>query len=117
MILPTHHQEPDASTPPAAYRPGQLVRHRRYGYRGVVVDFDMICRAEDGWYYGNQTQPDRNQPWYHVLVDGSSISTYAAQGNLQADSSSDPIDHPLIDHFFSAFRGGAYVRNEAPWPE
>ena len=69
------------------FEPGQLVRHRRYGYRGVVVDRDECCRAGDDWYLKNQTQPDRDQPWYHVLVDGSSTCTYAASESLVADSS------------------------------
>ena len=53
------------------FESGQLVRHRRYGYRGVVVDRDEFCQADDEWYSKNQTQPNRDQPWYHVLVDGS----------------------------------------------
>ena len=51
---------------------GTLVRHRRYGYRGVIVAFDATCQASDQWYYSNQTQPSHDQPWYHVLVHESS---------------------------------------------
>jgi hemimethylated DNA binding protein len=32
---------------------GQLVRHLRYGYRGVVVDRDEFCEADDDWYSKN----------------------------------------------------------------
>ena len=46
--------------------PGQIVRHKRYGYRGVVVDFDTTCQADETWYQSDNTQPVRNQPWYHV---------------------------------------------------
>lgn len=95
---------------------GQLIRHRRYGYRGVVVDFDMTCQASDAWYEKNQTQPGREQPWYHVLVDGSMTATYAAQKNLQPDSSVEPIDHPLVPFFFEGFKNGRYLRNERAWP-
>ena len=98
------------------YHPGQIVRHRRYGYRGVVVDFDLICNADEVWYQSNQTQPDRNQPWYHVLVHGSSGTTYAAQTSLEADARSAPIIHPFLEHFFTAFTGDGYVRNDRPWP-
>ena len=93
---------------------GQLVQHRRYGYRGVIVDYDLRCRAPDEWYESNQTQPDRNQPWYHVLVHGSDAVTYAAESNLTDDNSGQPIDHPLIDAFFSSFSGEHYVRNDTP---
>jgi len=98
------------------FEPGQLVRHRRYGYRGVVVDRNEFCEADDKWYSKNQTQPDRDQPWYHVLVDGSSTCTYAASENLVADSSMLPIEHPLLSHFFSEFKNGIYIRNNEPWP-
>ena len=98
------------------FEPGQLVRHRRYDYRGVVVARDDFCRASDDWYLRNQTQPERDQPWYHVLVDGSSTCTYAASENLIADSSDRSIDHPLVPHFFSDFKNGVYVRNDEPWP-
>ena len=97
------------------FQPGQLVRHRRYGYRGVIVELDLHCRATDDWYENNQTQPAKNQPWYHVLVDGSNISTYAAQTSLEADTSVDQIDHPMVCVFFSDFTGKAYLRNDRPW--
>ena len=99
-----------------SYKPGQLVVHRRYGYRGVVVAFDVTCEAEDDWYLTNQTQPSRDQPWYHVLVHDSEQITYAAQVNLQADDSDQQIVHPLVEHFFSAFSDGHYLRNDEAWP-
>ncbi|MEE8460434.1 MAG: heat shock protein HspQ [Phycisphaerales bacterium] len=98
------------------YGPGQIVRHRRYGYRGVVVAFDRTCEADEAWYQSNQTRPDRRQPWYHVLVDGSSTTTYAAQTSLAPDECAAPITHPYLDHFFTEFTGDRYVRNDRPWP-
>ncbi len=98
------------------YLPGQIVRHRRYGYRGVVVEFDLTCKADKAWYQSNQTQPDRDQPWYHVLVDGSSSTTYAAQTSLEADERCAPIIHPYLERFFTEFTGDRYVRNNRPWP-
>lgn len=100
----------------ASFRPGELVRHRRYGYRGVVVDRDPMCLASEPWYQANQTQPERLQPWYHVLVHGSGHSTYAAQTSLEPDDSGEAIDHPLVEQFFDGFDGEQYARNEQPWP-
>ena len=104
---------------PARSRPkfpaGQLVRHVRYGYRGVVVEVHPHCQADDAWYRSNQTQPPRNQPWYHVLVDGGQQTTYAAETSLEADPSGRPVEHPLVDLFFSAFDGESYVRNDRAW--
>ena len=98
------------------FAPGELVRHKRYGYRGVVVAVDPRCLADHQWYTSNRTQPDQNQPWYHVLVDGGATTTYAAESNLEADVSGEPVDHPLVNEFFAAFDDGCYVRNDHPWP-
>lgn len=112
MIMQSGYVPPD---PTPQFTPGQLVRHRRYGYRGVIVDFDMTCQADEAWYLKNQTQPDRNQPWYHVLVHGSGAVTYAAQQNLVADLSAEPINHPLVEMFFTEFTAGRYTRNDKPF--
>ncbi len=89
---------------------GQVVHHRRYGYRGVIVAFDAQCEADEGWYQGNQTQPRRDQPWYHVLVDGSENTTYVAEENLEVDPTGEQIRHPLIGKMFRGFLDGRYYR-------
>jgi len=99
----------------AQFAPGDLVRHRRYGYRGLVVAFDLTCGASESWYQSNNSQPERNQPWYHVLVHGSHQTTYAAQDSLLEDPQPAPIEHPLLEAFFSSFEGARYVRNDRPW--
>jgi heat shock protein HspQ len=82
----------------------------------VVVDRDESPQADDTWYYKNQTQPRRDQPWDQVLADGALTSTYAAAENLMADESGLPVDHPLVPHFFCGFQKGVYLRNDEPWP-
>lgn len=104
------------STGDAKFGIGQIVEHRRYGYRGVIVEFDTTCQAGAQWYYSNQTQPDRNQAWYHVLVDGAAHTTYAAEENLQPAADLAPVSHPLVEQFFDEFADGRYVRNSHPWP-
>ena len=99
------------------YKVGEVVYHQKYGYRGIIVDFDSTCQADDEWYYGNQTQPKKNQPWYHVLVDGSDQVTYVSQSNLEQDTSKEKIEHPLLSYFFTQSSDGTYIRNENPWPE
>lgn len=116
MIMPNDDNQGDSvfSLEPK-FKPGQLVKHRRYHYRGVVVEFDLQCQASDDWYASNKTQPNRKQPWYHVLVDNSTVNTYAAETSLMADTSIEPITHPLVELFFSMFKNGHYVRNDEPW--
>jgi heat shock protein HspQ len=90
------------------FNTGDLIHHRRYGYRGVVVEWDPVCKADDEWYQRNKTQPVRDQPWYHVLVDGSDQTTYVAQENLEPDTSNSPVSHPLLGRFFASFYKGRY---------
>jgi len=98
------------------FQPGNLVEHRRYKYRGVVVDYDLECSADEAWYRSNRTQPDKDQPWYKVLVDGTNRITYAAQSSLKSDTKLVEIEHPLLALFFTSFEQGVYIRNERPWP-
>lgn len=98
------------------YAPGDVVCHVRYRYRGVVVACDSRCMADENWYQSNNTQPDKEQPWYHVLVHESKSITYPAQSSLQLDESGQQITHPLLDHFFNGFEKGRHTRNDVPWP-
>lgn len=102
--------------PPPRFEIGELVRHRRYGYRGVVVSLDRTCRADEAWYEKNQTRPNRNQAWYSVLVHGSEQVTYAAENSLADDATKEPVDHPLIREFFTLQVDGTYRRNDRYWP-
>ncbi len=115
MIRLSEHYQ--SRNPVPLYTPGALVHHLRYDYRGVVVEVDRTCQASEEWYQANQTQPDRDQPWYHVFVDGGQQTTYVAQGNLEPDTSGEPISHPLVEHFFEDFDDGRYIGNDEPWPQ
>ncbi len=92
------------------FRVGDVIHHRRYGYRGVILERDPVCRADEAWYQGNQTQPDRNQPWYHVLVDGAEHSTYVAEEHLELDASGGPVRHPMVEQVFASFFKGRYYK-------
>lgn len=94
------------------FAPGDLVFHRRYRYRGVVAGFDRSCRADEAWYRRNMTQPDRNQPWYHVLVHGADHTTYVAEENLEPYEGGEQVRHPLTKQLFASFSGGRYQPRE-----
>jgi heat shock protein HspQ len=94
----------------AKFAIGQIISHRLFGYRGVIFDVDPVFSGTEEWYAAMaKSRPPRNRPWYHVLVDGQSHTTYVAERNLEADSSSDPIRHPLLESCFTGFRDGSYV--------
>ena len=102
---------------PPKFAPGDMVRHVRYHYRGVVVAYDSRCMAGENWYQSNNTHPNKDQPWYHVLVHESGSVTYPAQSSLAPDESDEEIIHPLLDHFFNGFEKGRYKRNDISWPD
>ncbi|WDE09146.1 heat shock protein HspQ [Thalassomonas viridans] len=92
---------------------GDLVHHKLFDYRGVIVDVDQDFQATDEWYETvAKSRPPKDKPWYHVLVHGSASSTYVAERNLSPDIDTAPIMHPMLDHFFSKFDNGKYISNE-----
>ncbi|MBR9909707.1 MAG: heat shock protein HspQ [Gammaproteobacteria bacterium] len=95
----------------AKFAVGDLVHHRLFDYRGVVVDIDPGFQASEEWYQAvAKSRPPRDQPWYHVLVHGAVHTTYVAERNLEHDTLGEPITHPLLAQFFSRFENGHYVR-------
>jgi heat shock protein HspQ len=102
-----------SSRPGVYFDIGAVVQHKLYGYRGVIVAFDPDCAAGDKWYFANKTQPDREQPWYHVLVhESGGLSTYVAQSNLELDQTGAPVNHPRLATYFGAFKDGRYLVKE-----
>ncbi len=93
---------------PLKFAVGQVIHHRRYEYRGVIVAADRQCEADKDWYKSNQTQPRRDQPWYHVLVHDAPHTTYVAQENLEPDPTGQPIRHAHLNRFFRGFLKGRY---------
>ena len=99
------------------FKEGDVIKHRLYEYRGLIVEIDSSCQAEDAWYQSNQTKPDRNQAWYHILVDGNQQVTYVAESNIDLDQSGNPIVHPLLNLFFYGVdeKNNKYLRNDIPF--
>lgn len=92
---------------------GDLVHHRLFDYRGVIVDVDPSFQLTEEWYEAvARSRPPKDRPWYHVLVHGAVHSTYVAERNLEPDEHASPIQHPMLEQFFSGFRNGRYVRRD-----
>ncbi len=98
----------------ARCRVGQLVKHKLFDYRRVIVDLDATFQGSDEWYETvARTRPPRDQPWYHLLVHEAEHMTYVAERNLQPDLTGEPIRHPALGQFFDDLRDGIYVRDHA----
>lgn len=95
----------------AKFSVGELIHHKLFDYRGVVVDVDPEFQGSEEWYEQvARSKPPKDKPWYHVLVHDATHNTYVAERNLEPDASVDPINHPYIDLIFDTFKDGLYVK-------
>jgi len=93
----------------AKFAIGQIVEHKMFDYRGVIVDVDACYQGTDEWYeHVARSRPPKEKPWYRVLVDNAEHETYVAERNLLETTSLQPIKHPLIDVFFKEYKDGYY---------
>ena len=97
----------------AKFGPGDVVCHRKFDYRGVVVDVDPVYLGTDEWYDTMaRSMPPRDAPWYRVLVHGAEHTTYVAERHLAPDETGRPIVHPLIEETFTTFDGQRYAMRQ-----
>ena len=98
----------------AKFRIGQVVCHKKYGFRGIIFDVDPEFANTEEWYESipRESRPRRDQPFYHLLAENQDKTTYIAyvsEQNLLLDESDDPILHPGISEHFDGVEDGCYV--------
>ena len=94
----------------ALFEIGQIVHHRLFGYRGVVLDVDADFQGGDEWYeHMARSRPPKDQPWYHVLVDDSENNTYVAERNLESAKDLGPVRHHLLEEGLMRYENGRYL--------
>ena len=80
---------------------GDIVKHRLYPFRGVIVDIDPEFDNTDEWYDAipEEVRPEKEQPFYHLLAENSDsfYAAYVSQQNLQTDKENGPVSHPDVD--------------------
>jgi len=92
---------------------GELVVHKLFDYRGVIIDVDPTFQGSESWYQEMaKSKPPKDRPWYHVLPHRAAHQTYVAEQNLTSDHTGEAIDHPLLGRVFREFRDGRYVRTD-----
>jgi len=96
----------------AKFAIGEIVHHKLFDYRGVIIDADADFMQSSEWYEKvARSRPPKDQPWYHVLVHETDKMTYVAERNLAGDDDKTPVSHPLLERFFSHFSNGQYLNN------
>jgi heat shock protein HspQ len=96
----------------AKFSIGNVVRHRLYPFRGVVVDVDPEFSNSEEWWLSipEAVRPPKDQPYYHLLAENehTTYEAYVSEQNLLRDESGLPCRHPLLDAYFES-RDGRYV--------
>ena len=98
-----------STMPQAKFRIGQIVEHALFNYRGVIFEVDAEFSLSEEWYQQvARSRPPKDQPWYHVLVDNGTHTTYVAERHLLASDNMSSIHHPAMPRYFSEFKNGFY---------
>lgn len=90
----------------AKFSIGQQVRHKTFGYLGVVVDVDPeYSLSQPGVETLKIDESLQHAPWYYVITEDSSgeaVQAYVAEGQLDREFLSFHPDQPILDDFASA---------------
>jgi len=108
----------DVRAPHVTFRVGQVVKHKKWGYRGVIIGWDETARAPADWL--EQMHKDnptwKHQPNYAILVDTRDRPapqlTYVPQENIEVVKHT-KILHPNVEDYFENFDGSQYLPR--PW--
>ena len=97
---------------------GDIVKHRIYPFRGVIVDVDAEFSNTEEWYQAipAEIRPSRKQPYYHLMAENTETfyTAYVSQQNLVGDGDNGPLEHPDLEEIFNGIDKGKYLlRNEA----
>ena len=102
------------TTNTAKFSIGNVVKHKRFDFRGVIYDVDFEFNNSEEWYQSipKDVRPKKNQPYYHLLAENNEITyeAYVSEQNLVLDDSNEPIKHPLINEIFSGKKGSGYFK-------
>lgn len=97
----------------AKFTIGQVVRHRKHPFRGVIFDIDPEFSNTDEWWDSipEEQRPAKEQPYYHLLAenDTSYYVAYVSEQNLLTDDSGDPVEHPEVEAMFGELHGNKYT--------
>jgi heat shock protein HspQ len=97
----------------AKFAIGDVVRHRVFPFRGVVIDVDPHFANTEAWYAAipEEMRPRKDQPFYHLLAenDDDSYRAYVSEQNLLPDETGRPVDHPQAGVIFGGFKDGHYI--------
>ncbi|XP_076308275.1 uncharacterized protein LOC143223760 [Tachypleus tridentatus] len=105
--------------PTIKYRVGQVIVHKIWKYKGVIIGWDEIAKAPKQWLqemHGNKNPHWLQMPNYAVLVDTrdrmTPQMTYIPEENIEIIKNT-RIMHPILEDYFETFDGEQYIPR--PW--
>lgn len=88
----------------AKFMLGEIVRHKVFPFRGVVIDVDPEYANTEEWWNAipADIRPERDQPFYHLLAenDETEYVAYVSEQNLVHDENEAPLRNPNIGRLF-----------------
>ena len=92
---------------------GQIVRHRRYPFRGVIFDVDPTFSNSEEWWLSipEESRPRKDQPYYHLFAENAQTTyiAYVSEQNLLEDGENGTVGHPDIPENFGMMENGRYT--------
>ena len=58
------------------FKPGQIVAHLKYSYRGLVVESDESCEADEIWYHSQIKHKSRTRTTMVSFISGWQSTCY-----------------------------------------
>jgi len=93
---------------------GEIVKHRKYPFRGVIYDIDPVFANTQEWWLSipEEVRPDKDQPFYHLYAENSETEymAYVSEQNLEPDTSGQPLRNPQINEHFARSDAGRYIK-------
>ncbi|MFC6855736.1 heat shock protein HspQ [Marivibrio halodurans] len=94
---------------------GLPVRHRKFGFHGVIFDVDPEFDNTEEWYQSipEEVRPRKDQPFYHLFAvnpqDESPYIAYVSEQNLEPSADDEGPFHPAVAEYFDGMEEGRFV--------
>lgn len=95
---------------------GDVVKHRKYPFRGVIFDIDPVFANTEEWWLSipEEVRPAKDQPFYHLYAENSDTEyqAYVSEQNLEPDDNAAPLRNPQIAEVFVRSDAGLYIKRQ-----
>lgn len=98
---------------------GQVIVHKRFGYSGVIVGWDVKAKAPEEWLqhkYPPEKQDVKDTPHYRILINNASgfgkSTAYVPEEEIKTTVGLQ-VHHPDVKVYFCGYDGSKYILQ--PW--